>query len=124
MHIHITILFIGFTILSAGLLIFSYTLFLNDLQKSINSKIACALLLFGLASLQWFHYLTLTSSFDALSNRLYLICLMFVPASFYFFSRLVLFPNIKHKIHHLAHLSPTVAVAFFPIAIIPAIAFC
>ena len=123
MMIHITVLLIGFTIFCAASLVFAYSFFLNDLQKSIYSKLSCALLLIGLSGIQWFHYLALTKSFDPLNNTVYLLCLLFVPACFYYFSRFVLFPNLVPKINHLLHLVPMFIGVFLPNIIIPAIAF-
>jgi AraC-like DNA-binding protein len=118
-----TVLLIGFTIFSVGSLIFAYSFFLHDLQKSTYSKISCIALLLGLASLQLCHYLTLTSSFDALNSRFYILCLLFVPACFYYFSRFVLFPRMTPNIKHLVHLIPLAVGLFLPKAIVPAIAF-
>jgi AraC-like DNA-binding protein len=123
MLIHFTILLIGFTIFSAGSLIFVYSFFLQDLQKSTYSKISCTTLLLGLACLQLCHYLTLTTSFDALNSRFYIICLLFVPACFYYFSRFVLFPSLVPNLKHLIHLVPVIVGIFLPKTIVPAIAF-
>jgi AraC-like DNA-binding protein len=123
MLVHITIFLIGFTIFSAGSLIFAYSFFLHDLQKSIYSKVSCISLLLGLASLQMCHYFTLTASFDSLNSRFYLACLLFVPASFYYFSRFVLFPSAVPNIKHLLHLIPLFVGFFIPKTIVPAIAF-
>lgn len=120
---HITLLLIGYTIFSAGSLIIAYTFFLPDLQKSFSSKLACSLLLVGLASLQWCHYLTLTTSFDALNSYFYLSWLILVPACFYYFSRFVLFPTLRPKWQHLIHITPFLVGFFLPKTIIPAIAF-
>ena len=123
MIIHVTIFLIGFTIFSAASLIFAYSFFLHDLQKSMYSKVSCIALLLGLASLQLCHYLTLTISFDSLNSRFYLVCLLFVPACFYYFSRYVLFPSAAPQIKHLLHLIPIIVGLFIPKAIIPGMAF-
>jgi AraC-like DNA-binding protein len=123
MLIHITIFLIGFTIFSAGSLIFAYLFFLHDLQKNIFSKLACTALLLGLSSLQFCHYLTLTTSFDSLNSRFYILCLLFVPACFYYFSRFVLFPSLVPNYKHLLHLIPVIVGLFLPKIIVPAIAF-
>lgn len=123
MLIHLTVLLIGFTLFSAGTLIFAYIFFLNDLQKSIYSKLSCTVLLLGLASLQWCHYLTLTESFDSLNSRFYLTCLLLVPAFFYYFSRYVLFPSLTPRLIHLLHLIPAFIGFFLAKSMVPAIAF-
>ena len=123
MLFHITIFLIGYTIFSALSLIFAYSFFLHDLQKSIYSKASCTALLLGLASLQLCHYLTLTASFDSLNSRFYLVCLLFVPACFYYFSRFVLFPSLVPNFKHLLHLIPLFVGLFIPKTIVPAIAF-
>ena len=118
-----SVLLTGFTIFSAGLLVIAYIFFLPNLQKSVWSKLACAALLLGLASLQWFHYLTLTSTFEALSNRYYLMLLLLVPACFYYFSRFVLFPSLGPQWSHMTHLGPALLGIFLPESIVPPIAF-
>ncbi len=123
MIVDLTILLIGFTVFSAGSLIFAYLFFLPDLQKSILSKVTCAALLLGLTTLQWFHFLTLTTSFEALNNRIYLSVLMLVPAYFYYFSQFVLFPDLAPKVKHFLHLIPTVVSVFLSKSMLPAIAF-
>ena len=120
---HFSILLIGFTIFSATSLIFSYLFFLKDLQKSIYSKIACTALLLGLSCIQWCHYLTLTSSFNALDSRFYLTCLMLVPACFFYFSRFVLFPSLTPDLKQLIHLIPTMVSLLLPKSILPGVAF-
>lgn len=123
MSVHFSILLAGFTIFCAGLLFLAYAFFLNNLQKSKLSISFCGVLLFGLASLQLGHYLSLTSSFDALSNRYYLSWLLLVPACFYFFSRFVLFPDTKFKAIHSVHALPFVVGLFCPEKMIPPVAF-
>jgi len=123
MLVHFTLLLIGFTVFSALSLNFAYVFFLPDLQKSIYSKSACTLLLVGLASLQLCHYMTLTTTFDALESSYYLSCLLLVPACFFYFSRFVLFPGLPPEFKYLAHLIPLLTVFFLPKTIIPAIAF-
>ncbi|MFK8013107.1 MAG: helix-turn-helix domain-containing protein [Marinicellaceae bacterium] len=120
---HLTVLLIGYTIFSAASLIFAYSFYLHDLQKSIYSKVSCVFLLIGLASLQGFHYLALTASFDPLNHRFYLLCLLIVPAFFYYFSRFVLFPSLTPQIKHLIHIIPLIVGLFLPHSVIPAIAF-
>ncbi len=123
MIVDLTVLLAGFTIFSAGLLLFAYLFFLPDLQKSIYSKLACAALLSGLAGLQWCHYLTLTSTFAALDSRYYLTLLLLVPACFYYFSRFVLFPSRGPQFSQLGHLGPALAGLFLPESMVPPIAF-
>ena len=123
MLIHFSVLLIGFTIFSAFSLIIAYFFFLPGLQKSVYSKLACVVLLCGLASLQWCHYLSLTSSFQALDSRLYLLALLSVPASFYYFSRFVLYPDAAVRITQWLHLLPVIAGFFLPEKTIPPMAF-
>lgn len=123
MLVHFSLLNFGFTIFSAASLIVAYSFFLHGLQKSIYSKVACTALLLGLASLQCFHYLTLSSTFEALHNRMYLTFLMLVPACFYYFSRFVLFPNTAPNVKLLLHLIPTFVSLFLPQSTVPSIAF-
>ncbi|MEM6581902.1 MAG: helix-turn-helix domain-containing protein [Pseudomonadota bacterium] len=118
-----TILLTGFTIFSAGLLILAYVFFLPELQKSVPSKLACSALLIGLALLQWCHYTTLSTTFDALNSRLYLLLLLVVPASFYFFSRFVLFPDERLRISLLWHFLPVIIGAVLPKVMVAPLAF-
>jgi AraC-like DNA-binding protein len=120
---HFTILLAGFSIFSAGSLLFAYWFFLPDLQKSGLAKISCAALLAGLASLQYCHYLSLTSDFDALASRFYLFLLMSVPACFYYFSRFVLFPEHQPRLSKLVHLLPACAGLLLPSGVVPSLAF-
>ncbi len=120
---HFSIFLVGYTLFSAVSLAFTYVFFLPDLKKNIYSKLACIILLFGLTCLQLCHYLSLTSSFDALSNQYYLTCLLLVPASFYYFSRFVLFVETTLQPKLLAHLLPILSGFFLPEKIVPPMAF-
>lgn len=123
MLIDLTVLIAGFTIFSAVTLSLAYLFFLPDLQKSACSKLACVALLSGLAGLQWFHYLSLTSEFEALGDRYYLTLLLLVPACFYYFSRFVLFPSLEPRWSQLGHLVPALIGFFLPDNIVPPVAF-
>ncbi len=120
---HFTILLAGFTIFSAAALLFAYWFFLPDLQKNLYSKLSCAALLVGLASLQWCHYLYLSEGFDALNSRFYLTLLLLVPPCFYYFSRFVLFPSLKPSLLQLCHLLPVLIGSFLAASMVPPFAF-
>ena len=123
MMIHIGVLLVGFTVLSAIILLFAYWYFLPDLQKSIFSKVACTLLLTSLAGLQWCHYLAFSAEFDALNNAYYLWLLLAVPAFFYYFSLFVLFPSSVLSGVHAVHLCPLLTFWLLPVEHVPLIAF-
>ncbi len=120
---HFSVFLVGYTLFSAASLAFAYVFFLPHLKKNIYSKLACVTLLLGLASLQYCHYLSLTSSFDALANQYYLTCLLLVPASFYYFSRFVLFVDSTLELKLVIHLIPILVSFFLPDKIVPPVAF-
>ena len=113
----------GFSIFSAVILLFSYLFFLPNIRKNFISKLSCAALLISLSGLQYWHYLYFSNDTDLLNNRGYLYLLLFVPMTFYFFSRVVLFPESKLSIYHILHFVPVAIGLFLPVKIIPVIAF-
>ncbi len=113
----------GFSIFSAAIFLFAYLFFLPSIRKNVISKISCAALLVSLSGLQYWHYLFFSNDADLLNNRGYLYLLLFVPMTFYFFSRVVLFPDSKLSPYHFLHFIPVVIGLFLPIKIIPVIAF-
>ena len=113
----------GFSIVSSVVLLFAYLFFLRDMRKSVVSKLACAFVLLGLASLQCFHFSFFIDSIDVLLLRSYNFALMVLPSAFFFFARAVLFPDSQNKLSDVLHLMPLFLAFFLPLAVIPSIAF-
>ncbi len=117
----LTHLNVGFSIIIAPLLFISYAFFLKSSNKTMTSIIACGLFLLALTSLQIFHLIFLDEQYEPLETIQYRTLLFFVPAMFYFFSRLTLFTEYKVGIKSLIHFFPAIAVLFFDkIIVVPA----
>jgi len=119
----IALVFGGFSIVSALILAFVYLFFLPQMSKSTLSKAACCSVLVGLALLQLLHIAYLYADIDVLSTRLYTTLLIFMPFSFYTFSRFVLFPKENTSRWLLLHLLPVCLSPFLEISLIPSLAF-
>ena len=119
----ITQLIVGFSIFSAFILLLAYLFFLPDMRKSKIAKLACAALLVSLSGLQFGHYLYFSEGTDLLGDHRYLYLLLFVPVTFYFFSRVVLLPDAKLHFYHALHFIPVIVGALAPLSAIPVIAF-
>ena len=113
----------GFSIFSAIILLFAYLFFLPNMRKNAVGKIACTALLISLSGLQLGHYLFFADGVNLLNDRRYLYLLLFVPITFYFFSRVVLFPDAKLNWYHVLHFLPILFVPFLPLSVVPVIAF-
>lgn len=118
-----TQLIAGFSIFSAAIFLFAYLFFLPDMRKSVVGKYACAALLISLSGLQLGHYLYFSEGVDLLNDKRYLYLLLTVPLTFYFFSRVVLFPEAKLHWHHVLHLIPPLIGMLASLSMIPVIAF-
>jgi AraC-like DNA-binding protein len=126
----ISTLNIGFSIVIALLLFVCYLFFLKSNNKTTKSIVATGLLLLGLTALQLEHLDFVVNQADPLNTLYYRTMLFLVPPMFYFFSRLVLFPNYQLKFYSLIHFLPAV-IAFFvereiavPIAFIIGTGYC
>lgn len=123
MLIDISILLCGFSIFSLFILLIAYLFFLPDMRKSNVGKVTAAALLLSLVALQTGHYLFLNHDAQLLNYRSYNLLLLFIPTSFYFFSRVVLFADVKYQVWHLCHYLPFVLGFFLPITLIAPIGF-
>ena len=119
----ITQLIAGFSIFSAIILLLAYLFFLPNMRKNFVGKLACTALLMSLSGLQFGHFLYFAENVDLLNDKRYLYLLLFVPITFYFFSRVVLFPDSKLHWSHAFHFVPLLVAYFIPLSIIPVIAF-
>jgi AraC-like DNA-binding protein len=93
------------------------------MRKSTVGKFACAALLISLSGLQFGHYQYFSEGVDLLNDRRYLYLLLFVPVTFYLFSRVVLFPDAKLHLYHVLHFIPLLIGLLIPLSIVPVIAF-
>ena len=119
----ISILLCGFSIFSLFILLIAYLLFLPDMRKSGVGKLAAAALLLSLVALQAGHYLYISRGVPLLEFRAYGLLLLFIPPSFYFFSRVILFSGVHHKPLELLHYFPFSLGFFLPISLIAPIGF-
>ena len=111
MFVFITQLVIGFSIVSAAILLIAYAFFIREMQKTPTGIAACALLLAALSGLQIMHWMFIESGADLFQSKLYVMLLLTVPPAFFFFSREVLLPEARLSIIHVAHFLP-VALSF------------
>ena len=120
----LTLLIIGFSVFAAAILLFAYLFFLENMQKSIAGKSACAVLLLALTGLQLYHLNYLFFSVgDLFGHRPYVVLLLITPPSFYFFSREILLPDSKWSLWQVAHALPVLLSMFLPVNVIAAVAF-
>lgn len=108
MIFNITILGVGFSLTSAGILFFLYVFFLKNVNRSWVAIASCSALMFCFSSLQWFHLQYFLSEYDVLSDNIYRFFLFMTPAFFYFFSRATLFPEAKTHAFLALHFSPLI----------------
>lgn len=120
---HVSILLTGFSVFAIVVLLIAYLFFLPDMRKSISGKIACTFLLTSLALLQLAHYSYFTQGTDLISHRLYGMLLMFIPASFFFFARVILFTDVQHRWVDAAHFVPLILGFIIPLEWLPPAAF-
>ena len=107
----ISIFTIGFSIIIAMVLLVTYLFFIKHTNKTWITIISCTSLLASLSLAQYYHYMFYVSDAVPLSTVGYRLLILFMPPTFYFFSRAILFPEHKVRFLHLLHFSP-VALAF------------
>jgi len=100
---HVNILLTGFSIISLMILLMAYVFFLPDMRKSLEGKLAATALLISLCVLQVSHYAYFSEAIALLEYRLYGGLLLFIPPAFFFFSRVILFPDVVYKKIDFAH---------------------
>ena len=113
----------GFSIVSAAVLLFAYLFFLDEMQKTRLSKIACCAVLLGLAGVQLYHFRYFFNGDAALDQRVYVMLLTLVPVFFFFFSREVLFFGETARAKDAIHLVPIIIALVIPIRFVPPLAF-
>lgn len=119
----LSILLSGFSVFAIIILLVAYLFYLPDMRKSRGGKIACALLLISLVLLQIAHYGYFSRSIDLLSYRAYGMLLLCIPATFFFFARVILLPEVHYKKHDFLHLVAPLVGIVIPISALPPIAF-
>ncbi len=109
----IALLFIGFSLGSAALLIVG-----NILQQqnapACTAKAAGFLLLLGLASIQSLHLGVLLHLFDSFHSMVYVVLLYGIAPSFYFYSRQLLIVNSHYRWRDLLHILPFILCFALP----------
>lgn len=120
---HISILLSGFSVLACAILLSTYVFFLPNMRKNRSSKIACMVLLSGLCILQLSHYGYFSEQLALLNFRSYGLLLTIIPPSFYFFSREILYTNVRYRLLDTAHAAPILLALILPISTLPAFAF-
>lgn len=120
---HLSILLSGFSIFSLLALLVAYLFFLPDMRKSIEGKIAASLLILSLTALQIGHYLFFTQASPLLTYKAYSLLLIIIPISFFFFSRVILFPEIKYSKFDLLHFIPVAFSFLLTVNQIPLLGF-
>lgn len=119
----ITLLAIGFSVVAAAILLVAYWFFLENMQKTIASKIACTVLLGALTGLQLYHLNYLLNDVGNLfDQRAYVVLLLATPPAFYFFSREILLPDSKWTAWQLLHVIPAVLGLFLPVSVVAPVA--
>lgn len=119
-----TLLIIGFCVCASVILLVAYSFFLENMRKSVVGKLACAVLLVALSSLQLYHFAYLLLDIgDLFDHRGYVVLLVTTPPAFYFFSRELLLPDLGRSALQLLHLVPIVLSFVLPFNVALAIAF-
>lgn len=102
----ISILGIGFSVLSAIILYGTYLFFLKNINKTLLAVSTCGLLLLSISRLQLLHLDFFIHQIDLFLNHEYLFWLFMAPPMFYFFSRAILLPGASNRPVLLLHLTP------------------
>lgn len=101
-----SIINIGFSILSAAILLIAYVFFLKNVNRKWYAVGSCAGVLISLSALQFWHLEYFLGSVDVLTLPGYRFWLFFAPPMFYFFSRATLLPDAPWHPVLLVHLLP------------------
>jgi len=119
----VTQLLIGFSVVSAAVLLFAYVFFLDQMRKSTIGIVSCTVLLLALAVLQLCHLNFLHSGADLFRLEIYVVPLLTTPPAFYFFSKEILLPDSRNSAFQLVHFLPLAISIAVPASIIAPIAF-
>jgi AraC-like DNA-binding protein len=103
----ISILNIGFSVLSAAILLIAYVFFLKNVNKSWYAVGSCAALLISLSALQLWQLEYFHRGVDVMELPAFRFWLYLTPPMFYFFSRATLLPD--------APVHPILSLHFLPL---------
>lgn len=109
----LSIINIGFSIVSAVILLTAYVFFLNNVNKHWYAVGSCTGLLVSLIALQLWQLQFFIGGVDVLTFPAYRFWLFLVPSMFYLFSRATLLPDAPARPVLLLHLLP-VLLNFMP----------
>lgn len=119
----LTLLIIGFSVFAAVILLLAYLFFLENMQKTLAGKSACATLLLALSGLQLYHFGYLQFGIgDLFEYRPYVVFLLTAPPTFYFFSRELLLPDAGWSAWQLLHVIPVILGFFLPVDVVVPVA--
>ncbi len=119
----LTLLIIGFSVISAAVLLFAYVFFLKDMEKTAAGIAACTVLLGTLAGLQLQHFRFLQTGAALFEAADYVVLLLLAPPAFYFFSREVLLPERRPSLVDVAHAGPLILSLVLPANVVAPVAF-
>ena len=120
----VTLLIIGFSVFAAAILLIAYLFFLENMQKTLAGKLACAALLVALSGLQLYHFDYLVhGAADLFGQRPYVVLLLITPPMFYFFSRELLLPDAGWSWWQVLHITPLALSFFLPVGVVAPVAF-
>ena len=109
---YLSILSIGFSIISSVILFGAYLMSYQNVNKSWFAVTSCAALLLCLAFLQMGHLNYLLHDVDVLQRPVYRFWLFVAPPSFFFFSRAIVLPDARVSPLLLLHLLPPILLYF------------
>ncbi|NRR34006.1 AraC family transcriptional regulator [Oxalobacteraceae bacterium] len=102
----ISIISIGFSVLSAAILLIAYVFFLKNVSRKWYALGSCAGLLISLSALQLWQLEYFLRGVDVLGLPEYRFWLFLAPPMFFFFSKATLLPDASTRPIHLLHLLP------------------
>jgi AraC-like DNA-binding protein len=102
----VSILTIGFSVLSAAILLTAYVFFLKNVSRKWYALGSCAGLLISLSALQLWQLEYFLRGTDVLALAEYRFWLFLAPPMFFFFSKATLLPDAPTRPIHLLQLLP------------------
>ena len=102
----LSILTIGFSVVSALILIVAYVFFLKTVNRSWHAILSCVAVMLCFSGLQLGHLAYFLSGTDVLMMAGYRFCLFLAPAMFFFFGRATFLPERPLHPLLLLHFTP------------------
>ncbi len=109
----LSMLFIGFSVISAALLLFSH-FSCAEYKGNLFPRISGMVLLLGLASIQLMHLSHSLELREVIDSRFYVMLLFVVAPTFYFFSNHLLKLETHYQHRYLLHFLPLLVSLFVP----------